>query len=261
VRYGLAQTLYLLPWAVLALPVATSAYPALAAAAAGGDHDTYRRTLAAATRGALLVSALGAAALAALAPALAALLAFVTDGGDPAALATAVAWFAPGLPGYALFALLSRALYARGDAWLAATATAAGWGAVALASLAFAATVPDSDRVAALAAANSVGMLVLGGCLLAAVARRAGVGALAGTVRAAVAALAAAGAAAAAGTTVWHLCVTSATPGAAATLTPGMLSGVTVAAVFTATAYLLDRRDVHPVLAGASARARRLARR
>src|SRR5262249_16706319 len=61
----LAQTVFLVPWSVLAVPVAISVYPALATAHATGDSPTYRRTLAGATRSVLLLTALGAAAMAA----------------------------------------------------------------------------------------------------------------------------------------------------------------------------------------------------
>ncbi|PZG02233.1 virulence factor MviN, partial [Micromonospora craterilacus] len=61
--FNLALTVYLLPWAVLAVPLATAAYPTLAAAAAGGDDETYRDTLSATLRGVLLASFLGAAVL------------------------------------------------------------------------------------------------------------------------------------------------------------------------------------------------------
>ena len=44
----------------------------------------------------------------------------------------AIVGFAPGLLGYALFALLSRALYARGATVAAAVATAAGWAVAAV---------------------------------------------------------------------------------------------------------------------------------
>jgi len=113
IQFNQAQTVYLLPWAVLAVPVATSAYPALASASAAGDLDRFRRTLAGATRGVLLLSGLGAAALAALAWPFAWTYARVAHSpGQASGLAAGIAAFAPGLLGYGLFALHSRALYA-----------------------------------------------------------------------------------------------------------------------------------------------------
>ena len=62
VLYGLAQTVFLLPWAVLALPIATSAYPALAEAGAAGNSEEFDGRLAPAARGLLLLTCCGTAA-------------------------------------------------------------------------------------------------------------------------------------------------------------------------------------------------------
>ncbi|MBX6358379.1 MAG: virulence factor MviN, partial [Micromonosporaceae bacterium] len=182
VQYNLAQQVYLLPWAVLAVPVATASFPVLAEARAVGDHRRYAETLAGAARGVLLLTCLGAAVLVAVGDPVARL--FV-DGAQVHALAWAIAGFAPGLLGYGLFALLSRALYARGDTAAAAGATVAGW-AVALASaVAVAAALPDDRRGLALSLGNSAGMLLLGVVLIVLVVRRVGPAAMRGTVRAA----------------------------------------------------------------------------
>jgi putative peptidoglycan lipid II flippase len=255
VRFTLAQTVYLLPWAVLALPIATSAYPALAEAAARDDRGTYAAILAGATRGLVLLSCLGAAVLAAAAPQLAWTLAGARSG--PEQVAAGIAGLAPGLVGYALFALLSRALYARGDTRHAAAATAVGWAAVALASLGLSAALPGADRVTALAVANSAGMLLLGAVLLVLVARRAGRAAFDGLPRTLCAAVVAAAVACGAGIGVRRLLWGDATPGVAGALGQGMLSGAVVAAAFLGVAYVLDPRDVRPLLTGL---ARKMAR-
>jgi putative peptidoglycan lipid II flippase len=253
VLYGLAQTIYLLPWAVLALPIATSVFPALAESAALRDRAGYAATLAPAARGLVLFGCLGAGALAALAGPLARLLAGTTAGPQTVGpVAAGIAGFAPGLVGYALFALLSRALYARGDTHLAAGATVIGWAVVAVASIGLAGALPRADRVAALAWANSAGMLVLGGVLVAVVARRAGGAALSGFARAGLAGVVAAGAAAAAGIATLHL-----TPDSATALGQGMLCGTAVGTVFLGVAYALDRPDVAPALAAVARRVRR----
>jgi putative peptidoglycan lipid II flippase len=258
VQFTLAQTVYLLPWAVLALPIATSAYPALSEAAATDDRDTYAATLAGATRGLVLLGCLGAAALAALAPPLGWALASTSS---PARVAAGIAGLAPGLVGYALFALLSRALYARGDTRHAAAATVVGWAVVALASLGLSAALPGADRVTALAVANSAGMLLLGALLLILVARRAGRAAFDGLARtlgaAVVAGLVACGAGVGARLLLWG----GATPGVAGALGQGMLSGAVVAAAFFGVAYVLDPRDVRPLLAGLTRRVARIAGR
>jgi putative peptidoglycan lipid II flippase len=253
VLFILAQTIFLLPWAVLAVPVATAAYPGLAEAAAAGETARYRATLATASRAAVLLSLLGAAALVALARPVATVLAILMPSASLAAvdrLAAGIAGFAPGLLGYGLFAVLSRALYARGDTRAAALAAAGGWAVVAASAVALAAALPGSARVLALTAATSLGMTVLGGGLLLAVARRAGRAALAGVTRAALAGLLAAGLAAGAG---WWAAAFSMPdrhpPATGAVVGSGMLAGVVVGVVFGAVAWALDRRDVRPIAA------------
>ncbi|MEV4754575.1 lipid II flippase MurJ [Micromonospora sp. NPDC049559] len=258
--FNFAQTVYLLPWAVLAVPLAVAAYPALAAAHATGDRDGYRATLAPTVRGVLLLSCLGAAALVATAGPVAAFLPGVTD---PDPVAAGIAGFAPGLLGYGLFAVLSRALYARADTRVAGAATAAGWLVVPVAAVPLAAAFPVADRVLAVTLANSLGMLVLGALLLAVVARRAGRPALAGLSRTGLVGVLAGAVAAAVGMAVSAglAGVWPGTPTRAGTLVQGMLSGVAVAAVFVAVAYPLDPHDVRPLVAGVRTRVRRLAGR
>jgi putative peptidoglycan lipid II flippase len=247
VLFTQAQTLYLLPWAVLALPVATSVYPALSESHATGDQERYRRTLAGATRGVLLLCGLGAAGLAALAWPAAWLLSHVTSGSpDVPRLAAAIIGFAPGLLGYGLFSLHSRALYARGENRRAALAAVLGWGAVAVASIVLAATLPASARVPALTAANSAGMLVLGAVLVVLVGRRAGGGALDGVARAAGAAVLGGVAATVAGVLARLPVGTPGWPGVALA---GILSGSVAALVFAGVAMLVDRRDAMAALA------------
>ncbi|WP_204037142.1 murein biosynthesis integral membrane protein MurJ [Micromonospora qiuiae] len=251
--FQLALTFYLLPWAVLAVPLATAAYPALAAAAAGGDDRTYRDTLSAALRGVLLLSFLGAAVLVGAAGPIGRFFPL-----NPDATAAAVAGFAPGLLGYGLFAVLSRALYARGATRAATAAISAGWLAVLLATLPLAALLPVADRVLAVALANSVGMLLLGGLLLVAVQRVAGREALDGAARAGAAGVLAGTTAAFAALALLRLLpVGDGTPARWVALMQGMLSGVLVGVVFLGVVWLVDRRDLQPLLAGLRRRLRR----
>jgi putative peptidoglycan lipid II flippase len=252
VVFNLAQTVYLLPWAVLAVPLATAAYPTLAAARAGGDEDTYRRTLAGTGRAVVLLSCLGAAALVAAARPVADF--FVAP---PLAAATAagIAGFAPGLLGYALFAVLSRALYARARPGAAAVATVSGWFVAAAVAVLLAGALPAQHRVLALTLGNSTGMVLLGGLLVLAVTRSAGGPALAGLGRATAVGVLAGGLAAAAGATVagW-LAAGNPTPTQVDSVLQGMLSGAVVALVFLAVAHPLDRHDVQPLVATARRR-------
>ncbi|GAA0730435.1 virulence factor MviN [Dactylosporangium roseum] len=246
VVYSLAQTIFLLPWAVLAVPVATTTYPALAEHAVTGDRAGFARALAPAVRTIVLLTSLGAAALIVLARPIAVLLAAASS--QPPAigpLAGAIAWFAPGLLGYGLFALLSRALYASANAYAAAAATAAGWAAAALAALLLAVTLPIADRVPAVAAANSIGMILLGAALLAAVRARAGGAALAGAARTIAAALLSAALAVTAGLAIKGVITT---PGVGGAVAQGMLCGVVVAVVFLAGTAITDRSSLRRLI-------------
>ncbi|MFE9694076.1 murein biosynthesis integral membrane protein MurJ [Micromonospora sp. NPDC005806] len=253
--FNLAQTMYLLPWSVMAVPLAVAAYPTLAATSAGGDDAGYRKTLAPATRGVLLFSCLGAAALVGTAEAVGHF--FPLGTGETAA---AIIGFAPGLIGYGLFALLSRALYARGATRAATAAITIGWLAVPVVAVPLSALLHRDDRVLAVTLANSVGMLLLGGLLVAAVVHSAGRAALAGVGRAGAAGMLAAAVAGLGGvaTSRWFAGLGDGTPTASGALVQGMLSGVVVGVLFLAVAWLTDARDVRPLLTGV---ARRFGRR
>lgn len=258
--YNLAQAVYLLPWAVLAVPLAVAAYPTLAAARAAGDEGTYRRTLAPATRGVLIFSCLGAAALIGTAGPVAQVF---FEAATASVATAAIAGFAPGLLGYGLFAVLTRALYARGETRAATLATAAGWLTVPALAVLLGALLPLRDRVLAVTLANSAGMVLLGVLLLIAVRRSAGRDALNGVGRAGAAGLFAGLFAALAGVATARGLAGAGdgTPTTSVALLQGMLSGVVVGVVFLAVAYLTDRRDVQPLLAGSIRRLGGLARR
>jgi putative peptidoglycan lipid II flippase len=254
VAYTLTQTLFFLPWAVLAVPVATSAFPRLAAAHAAGDLDGYQRTLAASTRAVLLLSAAAAAGLVAAARPLGEVIASVAGSGNATALAWAIAAFAPGLLGYGLFALLTRALYAAGATRATALVTTAGWAVVIAADVLLAVSLPAADRVAGLAAGHTIGVTAMGAGLVALTVRRSGAAALAGVARGAVAALVAAVVATAAGLGVGALVGGSVV---AAFVAQGILVGAVVLVVFVAIAAVADPQDVRPLLRRLAARARR----
>jgi murein biosynthesis integral membrane protein MurJ len=203
VLYNLAWTVFTVPWAVAAVPLATSAFPALTAAWQRGDRTTYAATTASVTRVLLVVVAGAAAAMGAAAGPVARVVILGAPGGvPPTELARGLATFAPGLVGYSLVALLSRALYAQGDARSPAVAVAAGWLVAIVADIALVAAVPASWTVGAIGAGTSLGVSVSGGWLLVAVARSSGAAALAGLSRSATAAFLGAAAAAGCGTVV-----------------------------------------------------------
>lgn len=247
--YNLVQSVYLLPWAVLAVPLAIAAYPTLVAARAAGDEGTYRATLSSAVRGVLLFSCLGTAALIGTAGPVGHFF-FPASTDSASTAAAAIIGYAPGLVGYSLFAVLTRALYARGQTRAATVATAVGFLVVPAAAVLFGALLPLRDRVLAVTSANSVGMLVLGALLLAAVLRSAGRPALAGAARAGAAGGLAGVLAALAGLglTRWLDTPGGGTPTMAAAFGQGMLSGVLVGVVFFAVVWFVDRQDVQPML-------------
>jgi putative peptidoglycan lipid II flippase len=188
------QAVYLLPYAVLGVPVATAAFPRLAEHAAAGRRADFAETAARGTRWILLLSLLGSAVLVAAAPAVQALFQVldVAGGGALGSLAESLGWYAAGLTGWALVAQLTRVLYALGRSRPVAAATATGWAVAAAGSVALTLTlrglgVPGlRATLVALGAATSAGMLLAAGLLLRGVARAAGHPALAGVRRAAV---------------------------------------------------------------------------
>jgi putative peptidoglycan lipid II flippase len=207
VLYSYGWQVFFVPYAVLAVPIATSAFPVLsasaqngseAAAADSGGSADFDAAAASSTRAAALVSWLGVALLAgACVPA-----ARVFVSHDPARareLAWALAAFAPGLAGFGLAANLSRILFACGRTRIAAAAITGGWLLVIAADLAIVPLVSHRWVVPALGLGNTAGLTVAGIALLGAVRRARGGAALRGLARACAAGLAGALAGAAAG--------------------------------------------------------------
>lgn len=136
--YTYAQAVYLLPYAVLAVPIATSAFPALAARSGAGEDvlGTLQRTL----RAVLVLTGLSVGVLIATAPAVGAFFSLLdarrgngaTSSAALAALPATLTAYAPGLVGFGLTALLTRALYVRGRPTDAGLAAALGWSLAAL---------------------------------------------------------------------------------------------------------------------------------
>ncbi|MDQ3628517.1 MAG: virulence factor MviN [Actinomycetota bacterium] len=193
--YTQAQTIFLLPWAVLAVPVATAVYPRLAERWSADDRASYRSQLAASTCVVVALMLGAAAAMVAVAHPLARIVFEGAPGaastGSVASLSAAVVGFAAGLVGYGLFALLSRAMYAAGATAATAVACVGGWVVVIVADLLLSGLLPTADRVLALGLGNSIGMTVLAATLLVVAARTAGAQALAGVGRITVAGAAA----------------------------------------------------------------------
>ena len=240
------QAVYLLPYAVLAVPLATAAFPRLAAHAAAGRRPQVAATVAAGTRGALVVGLLGTAVLAAVAPAVQDLFRALDDAGGGALgrLGESLAWFAVGLPGWALVAHHTRVLYALGRSRAAASATAAGWGVAAAGSLALtlalrAAGLPGlRATLVGTAVATSAGMLLAAALLWPSVRRAAGPDALAGTRPVAVTAVLGALAGGVAGQVACRLAGAGTGTGTArGALGTGLLAAVVALAGYAAVAW------------------------
>ncbi|WP_075015959.1 murein biosynthesis integral membrane protein MurJ [Geodermatophilus obscurus] len=233
VVYTAGLTLFLVPWAAVAVPLATSVYPLLAERADTGDDAGYRRALAPVTV-LVLVATLGAAAvLAAVAGPMARVFLLAGPADDVAALRDTILGFAPGLAGYGLVAVLTRALYARG-LWKAPTACVlGGWLLAVAADVVLARALPPADRALALAAGHSLGVTVAGLALLAVTARVAP-GGLAGLARSGLPALLAAAAGTAAGLATAR--ALGADPVPAGSLPGAVGAGLLAAAAVTAVA-------------------------
>jgi putative peptidoglycan lipid II flippase len=255
--YQYVQAVYLLPYAVLAVPLATAAFPTLSGQVAAGEGEGYSRTLTRSTRVVVLVAVAGASVLAAAAPAVGRLFAVLDAGGAAlTALPLALTAFAPGLVGFALIAHLGRALFAAGRATFAARATVAGWLVAVVASLVLVPALAGTGDGAATATlfglglASSLGMTVAGGLLLLGAARTevAGTSArpqLEGSlpVLARVLAVALVGAAVGRLTTDRVML-----DGALGAVGSGVLGSVATAAVLAAGLWVTDRDDLRGLL-------------
>jgi len=246
--YIYVQAIYLLPYAVLAVPFAMSALPALATGldqavlAVGPDQAVLavgpdrlaltraRSTLASSARAIIVATSAGAAVLFAIAVPAGAFFSALDagrrspDGRDAlAALPSALSAFAPGLIGFGMAALLTRALYVQGRPAVAGGLVALGWFIAALVPLlVLQPGAGPRNTLLLLGLASSFGMSVAAIGLFVAVRRVWGAEAFRGFGRTAVVALGAGLFSAIVGRTL------------AAALHPGGLVGGAVVAVLAA---------------------------
>ena len=241
VLYSFAWAVFFVPYAVLPVPIATSAFPELSA-----RPDTFDATVASSTRAVTVASWLGVAAMAGTCVPLAGVFqSHVAQAADARELAIALAVFAPGLVGYGVTANLSRVLYADGRSRASAAAVSGGWLLVVIADLLIVPLVPRSQVVPWLGAATTIGLTASGLTLLLLVRRYRGPRALRGWARAAAAGLAGALAGTAAGLGVaMGIPVSGLLPNAAVTL----LAGAAVLAAFLIVVALADGGDLRAVL-------------
>ena len=251
--YQYVQAVYLLPYAVLAVPLATAAFPTLSGQAAADAGEAFAGTLTRSTRLVVLVAVAGAAVLVAAAPAVGQLFATLDAGGAAlGALPLALTAFAPGLVGFSLIAHLGRALFAAGRSAFAARATVAGWLVAVVASvvlvplLAGSASSAPTRTLLALGLASSAGMTVAGALLVAGAARTRVAGTsvgprLAGSLPILARVVVGAALAAVAGRWATDRVTLG---GAGGALVAGVLGSLVTAAVLVAALWVTDRDDL-----------------
>jgi putative peptidoglycan lipid II flippase len=155
----LAQTVFLLPWAVLGVPVATSTFPRLAMLRDADRVSDARRLAMSSARVIGALSAVGTAVLVAAAQPTANIL---LPAGSPsrAQLAPTIAAFAVGLIGWSLVALLARSLYAAQAMLPAARAQVIGQLLIVVADIVLSVLAPTHYRAVWLALGNAAGVWV-----------------------------------------------------------------------------------------------------
>ncbi|WP_049578577.1 murein biosynthesis integral membrane protein MurJ [Nocardiopsis sp. SBT366] len=243
VLYSYAWALFTLPYGVIAVPIATSAFTALAVAHAEEDRDGFARLLSGSARACVVITAGVGTALAAAAAPLAAVFAQV----EPAPLERALSTYAPGVVGFGLVALLSRALYASHHGRSAATAQVVGWLVVMACAVGLVWALPPGWSIAGLGAASTVGLSLAAALLCAGVARVHGAASLSGLVRSLCAALVAGAAGWLAGR--WVATALAGPPGDGIwwTALVAVAAGSAAMAVFGAVAVLVDRSALRTV--------------
>lgn len=183
--YAWTQAVYLLPYAVLVVPLATSTFPRLAASA--GDRVRFAALTSATTRAVLVAGGVGAAALVAVAPAV--MVVFFAVRSPDGASSTVVQMsgtlvrMAVGVVGYGLVFHASRALFALDRTRSAVVGVGAGWLTVAGLAVLLSGPRSPSATLHALGTSMSIGMSVGAVALLWLLRRAAGAGVLAGLGR------------------------------------------------------------------------------
>jgi putative peptidoglycan lipid II flippase len=233
----IAQTVYLVPWAVLAVPVATALFPRMSSAWDTAGRDRATQIAANGLRMVVAFAAVGTAMLVASATPVANVLLDIHKDGH-SVFAPAIAAFAVGLPAWSAVALLSRVLYAARRPQLAAFGQAFGWAVTIVLDLLIVFQVNRHDRAVVLALGNAAGVTVAAVVLLVVAYR---IGALT-DVRLIVGSIGTSLLAAAAGSAAgWAVSRLVTNTGVATSIVVGCASAAVGAAVAAAVVALLDR--------------------
>ncbi len=237
VSVSIAQTVFLLPWAVLSLPVATTTFPRLAAAWNDGLQAEFQRRAAAAVVVVVVAASAGTALLIAVAQPASALL-LDARGRALGVFAPTVTAFAMGLLGWSLVALVARVLYAAGEVRAAAAAQIVGQVLVIAVDIVLSVVVPADHRALILGMGNSIGVSVSAVLLVLMARRRRVLGRLRPLSRGVAAAVLAGAAGAVAGWSIGHLAPRGA---ALPSVGVGVLAAAAAVAVFVAVLAGTDR--------------------
>jgi putative peptidoglycan lipid II flippase len=246
--YTWANAVYLLPYAVLAVPITTAVFPRLAATFESGESAAFDLFAATSTRAVMLAGGAGAALLVGTAVPVARIFAY-NDGrvqeAQASSLGAGLVAFAPAILGFAVLMHVGRVLYARHAGRQVAIVTGGAWLVVAVAGVLLTLHWDGVDAVGALAAAMSVGMVAGAIVLLVVLRQVAGPGVLSGLSRATFAALVGAVLAGAAG---WAVALPADDGGWGSALLFSVLSGLAVVIVYAVVAVGLDRSDARALL-------------
>lgn len=158
--YQLGFTYFLLPHALVAVPVLTALYPSMSRAFGGADAPAYLGLVRRGVQATCVLALPAVAAMLTLAEPIARLTLFGESAGAVDAVAATIVAFAPGLVPYGLFLLLTRAVYARGDA-RTPTIVHLFAAAVGVTAMVLATVILHGDaRIAGLAAGHSLAYVV-----------------------------------------------------------------------------------------------------
>lgn len=161
------QAIYVLPYAILAVPIATAVFPYISEYAAKGDKEAFRNVCVGSSNLIVFLSLLGASGLIVVANGVEGLFQILAnvDG-----MAVTLKMMAPGLVGLALIFHISRCLYAIHASMGALISTVIGWGAVIFSQIAYAGFLNIGGgsylTLSKLGVGQTIGMFVAGILLL-----------------------------------------------------------------------------------------------
>jgi putative peptidoglycan lipid II flippase len=158
--YQLGFTYFLLPHALVAVPVLTALYPAMSRATAGGDEAGFMALVRSGTQATWVLALPAVAAMVVLAEPIARLTLLGESARSVDAVAGTIVAFSVGLAPYGLFLLFTRVSYARGDVRSPTVVHLVG-AVVGVAVMAVATALWSGDaRIAGLAAGHSAAYVV-----------------------------------------------------------------------------------------------------